>query len=359
MPDKFKNLKFILVLFFFIPINSIALEKCNNKFHKCFGKYTFKSGNKYVGEFLNNTPNGNGTKFYKYGDKYEGNWRNGSRNGKGIYFHKNGTKYIGEYKNDFEDGKGVYFYNNGDIFVGEFKRGMRTGKGIYIRKNGEKIEGIFKFNKIITHKKVKFNIQQQKIIDEYLQKNKITLRNKSIMKTKNKKESLNFYSHIVSKKEYHSIKYGNWKKSHPAIKFISTNSYIYIGTAFANNKRTHWRHKPNFKAVENASLCKSKVAYSVKESLHMGKVEKVIIDYNKVNFSSQHHKSYGNTEAFVFNCKSSCQSVYGYGDFMEPIKWRHYNKLTIRFQKEGNMKSSLKKALNDLSKTCNKSQSIY
>lgn len=49
----------------------------------CFGFHTDRSGNKYIGEFKNGKPNGQGTYTFANGTRYVGEWKDGKRNGKG------------------------------------------------------------------------------------------------------------------------------------------------------------------------------------------------------------------------------------------------------------------------------------
>ena len=44
--------------------------------------------------------NGLGTYTYSNGDKYVGEWKNDSKYGQGTYTYSNGTKYVGECKED-------------------------------------------------------------------------------------------------------------------------------------------------------------------------------------------------------------------------------------------------------------------
>ena len=80
--------------------------------HKTF---YFNDG-KYIGEQIDNIPNGKGAIYYKTGDKYLGNWKDGCYHGQGTLFYKNGKKcYNGKWKNDDADGKGILYYEDGKI----------------------------------------------------------------------------------------------------------------------------------------------------------------------------------------------------------------------------------------------------
>ena len=52
------------------------------------GTTTYPDGEKYVGDFKNDKPNGQGTYTWKNGDEYVGEWKNGKR-WNGIHYDKN------------------------------------------------------------------------------------------------------------------------------------------------------------------------------------------------------------------------------------------------------------------------------
>ena len=49
------------------------------------------------------------------------------REGKGKYFYKTGDKYDGEWKDDKKSGEGVVIYFNGDIFRGNWEEDTIMG----------------------------------------------------------------------------------------------------------------------------------------------------------------------------------------------------------------------------------------
>ena len=67
-------------------------------FHNCFGTYTTPKGDKYEGEFIDNTYHGQGAYTFANGDKYEGEFKNGKYYGFGIVTFSSGNKFIGVYK---------------------------------------------------------------------------------------------------------------------------------------------------------------------------------------------------------------------------------------------------------------------
>ena len=118
--------------------------KCGN------GKYTFFSGDQYIGEFADDRFNGQGRYINAAGKvTYDGEWRNGKRCGMGKMYFGNGEYYHGMFYDDFMCGKGVYYYENGiPSFVGEFRNDMRNGEGISYAIDGSVLESGFYVNNV-------------------------------------------------------------------------------------------------------------------------------------------------------------------------------------------------------------------
>ncbi len=140
------------------------------------GTMIWKSGVKYVGQWLNNKNHGYGvrhfannskaeryegdwrqrritgfgTLIWKNGDKYVGQWKDFERSGKGTYFWADGRKYVGEWLNDLKNGFGILsFVENCTIksYDGEWKEGKMSGHGSMVWRNGEKYVGEWRDNK--------------------------------------------------------------------------------------------------------------------------------------------------------------------------------------------------------------------
>lgn len=54
-----------------------------------------------------------------------------------------GNKYEGNFSNNTRDGMGTFTFPNGDKYHGEFEKGVRNGNGTYVWHTGEKFEGKF------------------------------------------------------------------------------------------------------------------------------------------------------------------------------------------------------------------------
>ena len=66
--------------------------------------------------------------------------------GKGTYTYASGAKYVGEYMNGLKHGQGTYTWGNGefngDKYVGEYKDGLRHGQGTYTYADGTIEKGL-------------------------------------------------------------------------------------------------------------------------------------------------------------------------------------------------------------------------
>lgn len=54
------------------------------------GKYSYRDGSRYYGQFIKGNPEGNGSVYYPGGDRYEGEWKNHAPNGQGVMYYKSG-----------------------------------------------------------------------------------------------------------------------------------------------------------------------------------------------------------------------------------------------------------------------------
>jgi hypothetical protein len=136
------------------------------------GTYTSTAGDKFVGEFKQGKPNGYLTHTYPNGDQYMGYWKNGKWDGTGTFTHAGGGGFSGKFKDGeliegdvcnadrscdsgkFKDGKlygvGTRNFSNGDQYYGEFLDGMINGQGAYARKsNGKTYVGIWDKNNFV------------------------------------------------------------------------------------------------------------------------------------------------------------------------------------------------------------------
>ncbi len=65
--------------------------------------------------------------------------------GKGTYIYKEGSaKYVGEFKNGLPDGEGAIFYTNGERYTGDWAVGSFNGKGTLYLPDGTEVDGYWK-----------------------------------------------------------------------------------------------------------------------------------------------------------------------------------------------------------------------
>ena len=106
---------------------AVALPPCpadeDKAYHACFGTYVDPSGDKYVGEFMNDDYNGQGTYYSSNSDRYVGSFRNGAYEGKGTLYYANGDIYSGSLSNNLYHGWGVYIWRGGDKEAGYYEKG--------------------------------------------------------------------------------------------------------------------------------------------------------------------------------------------------------------------------------------------
>lgn len=103
-----------------------------------FGTYYYPTGERYVGEFVNNQSSGKGVYYWTDGRIYTGQWSHDNCNGYGTLSYSNGDKYEGRFKNGAISGKGTMYYSNGDRYVGHWIDGEKTGKGTFYFSDGSK-----------------------------------------------------------------------------------------------------------------------------------------------------------------------------------------------------------------------------
>ena len=107
-----------------------------------YGILTFNNKDKrttYQGEFVNWKFNGHGKLEYVDGDSYEGEWKNDHMHGEGIFKWKNGDKYDGEWFQGTKHGIGTEYYKDGSYWSGEWiKNEQFKGKWTYPKKKTKK-----------------------------------------------------------------------------------------------------------------------------------------------------------------------------------------------------------------------------
>ena len=108
------------------------------------GRYFFKNGDFYDGQFRFNIAKGMGVYVHTVaGGIYKGEWDKDMRNGRGTYVFKNGSRYTGNWVDNQIHGKGKFDFNVGAYYRGEFEHNRKHGRGIFTWPNNNVYKGTF------------------------------------------------------------------------------------------------------------------------------------------------------------------------------------------------------------------------
>ena len=89
--------------------------------HHGKGKFIYKSGDKYIGEYRNNKMWGKGTYYFSNGTIYEGEWVDNAREGK--VTNNDGSYYSGYFEDEYNVIGVVYVDVDGEMIFGEIVDG--------------------------------------------------------------------------------------------------------------------------------------------------------------------------------------------------------------------------------------------
>ena len=122
----------------------MKLEEKGQKMKKNGKISTITSPNhgKYVGEAKGFIRHGHGTYTWESGTRYTGDWVNGEMEGKGTLTYPGGSKFVGIFKDGLEH-EGTMTYADDSKYVGMFKYGVEHGEGTFTASDGFKYEGEF------------------------------------------------------------------------------------------------------------------------------------------------------------------------------------------------------------------------
>ncbi|HRN35178.1 MAG TPA: hypothetical protein PLC76_13565 [Saprospiraceae bacterium] len=124
----------------------------------------FQEGEYYVGESINNVPNGFGYKLYTNhpNNYYKGSWSKGMKNGFGEeytqYVDNDFTLYKGDYVNNEREGNATINRGNKFTYVGPVVDGIPEGQGTLTYSSGEILsyKGAFKNGQFNGHGRLEF-----------------------------------------------------------------------------------------------------------------------------------------------------------------------------------------------------------
>ena len=114
-------LRLIRLLLLVLPLPAAAQSKLPpcpafDFKHNCFGSSSiFPIGNRYVGEYKDGKPNGQGVHTFASGDKYVGEVRDSKAHGRGAITFANGRKHVGEFRDGKYHGQGIEYHSDGTI----------------------------------------------------------------------------------------------------------------------------------------------------------------------------------------------------------------------------------------------------
>eukprot|EP01119_Soliformovum_irregulare_P024948 TRINITY_DN9083_c0_g1_i1.p1 TRINITY_DN9083_c0_g1~~TRINITY_DN9083_c0_g1_i1.p1 ORF type:complete len:738 (-),score=215.19 TRINITY_DN9083_c0_g1_i1:14-1966(-) len=121
-------------------------ELQNNKVRDGYGLMEYFTGEKYEGFWKDDKWNGEGKYYWKNGDTYVGNFKDMKRSGFGKLMLHNGNYYEGDFADDKMHGCGIYKWANKDVYEGGFKNGARCGFGTMTYANGNTYIGQWREN---------------------------------------------------------------------------------------------------------------------------------------------------------------------------------------------------------------------
>jgi hypothetical protein len=126
--------------------------------YNCYGSVKYGE-DVYVGNFKNGVRHGYGEYTFKSGNKYMGIWVDGKAPSTIVVLYDGkskwtGSYYIGSFLNDKKNGYGVHKSWNGDKYEGQFKNDQLGGLAIFTPLNGLKQEGFWESGVIVRREPV-------------------------------------------------------------------------------------------------------------------------------------------------------------------------------------------------------------
>lgn len=112
-----------------------------------FGECVSVSGSGYIGLWSLGKRSGNGTELEANGDSYAGDWVEGVKSGKGVY-RLVSLQYIyeGEMAENEFCGNGKMTFNDGSLYIGGFRKGKKEGEGRFEYCDGATYVGSFLYD---------------------------------------------------------------------------------------------------------------------------------------------------------------------------------------------------------------------
>eukprot|EP00742_Colponemidia_sp_Colp-10_P003536 GILJ01003767.1.p1 GENE.GILJ01003767.1~~GILJ01003767.1.p1 ORF type:complete len:325 (-),score=32.09 GILJ01003767.1:110-1036(-) len=125
------------------------------------GQFEFKDGAQYHGDWIledgARKRHGRGI-LLRDGERYDGEWCNDSINGFGVYHFVSGATYEGFWKDQKFNGHGLYRNPDGAEYEGEWVDNVMHGQGIYTHRDGSRWRGIFVNGEYSSHEQEKLQL---------------------------------------------------------------------------------------------------------------------------------------------------------------------------------------------------------
>ena len=138
----------------------IVMDNSHNPIMREVTYSTLKSGEKYVGQWKDGLPHGQGIKYdskgkvlrqgiFSYGayiGQYVGQLEDGMPHGQGTMTYANGSKYVGQWQNHEYYGEGTFYNSNGNYEEGHWRYGKKHGLITFYDSDSKVIEKNFFLN---------------------------------------------------------------------------------------------------------------------------------------------------------------------------------------------------------------------
>lgn len=134
-----------------VPVQSFSSSITNSSENTRVNasSHLLKNGDHFIGESINNKPNGEGKFISSTGLEYNGYWKNGSPHGLGTENYPNGKgQFKGQYENGIKSGSGKVVFEDGSVYEGSFVNDNIEGYGVLTWPDDKIYHGLWKDNKM-------------------------------------------------------------------------------------------------------------------------------------------------------------------------------------------------------------------
>jgi len=132
------------------------------------GTNEWPNGDRYRGEWLNDTPHGNGFMQRKDKEEYRGLFSFGQYSGLGDLKTLKQERYLGTFQFNYLDGLGILITADKEYYLGEFSQNKRHGRFLYFSRLAAVPEYQIWFNDELDRNIDKGDIAEQKLISQMI-----------------------------------------------------------------------------------------------------------------------------------------------------------------------------------------------